>query len=964
MQKVTLLTSFILLLVTLNAQVAINSNGASPNSSAMLDISSTNKGMLVPRLTFAQRELVTTPATGLLIFQTDSVPGFYFNAGTSDIPNWDSLPSAVSKIMSENGFTSVDVTYGEIDFKVSETSQMYLTSTGQLEIYANMKITSTSPGYGKVLTSDAYGNASWQTPSGGGGIPDEITDSDGDTRVQVEAGADEDYIRFDVAGSEVVTIDNSGNVGIGTSMPGQQLEITGAMSLPATTSSTTGVIYKGSNRFIHDYTESGTDGVNTFMGYNSGNFTMAGSSSEASYNAGFGGGTLNSLSSGAYNTASGAYSLYKNSTANNNVALGTATLYNTTTGGNNTALGMKSGYLNQTGVGNVFLGYQAGYNETGSDKLYIDNSNTATPLIHGDFSTDVVTINGDIKVTGGTPGTGKVLTSDADGLGSWQTSSGVTEIDDLSDAKTDPTSVFLGAGAGDNDDGNNENTALGLFALTDNTSGHKNTAIGISALYSNQANDASTAVGYQSMYYADNTTTGRTTYNTAIGYQALMGSNIAINNTGRYNTALGSYALLVNTSGDNNTAIGVYSLCSNTTGNENTAFGSNSLYYNTIGFDNTAFGNGALTSNIANSGSTAIGKSAMNYADNRSTGRETHNTAVGYQALMGSTTAVDNSGRYNTAVGSDALTNNTSGSNNTANGYLSLNSNTTGEKNTALGISSLQYNTIGTNNTAIGNWALSKNVANSGSTAVGVGAMNFADDRAIGTQTYNTAVGFWALRGSSTPADNTGRFNTAIGSSSLDQNTSGDDNTTVGFEAGNTITEGNNNTFLGSGADATGSYLSNSMALGYYAEVNSSNKVVIGNSDVTTIGGYASWSNYSDRRLKENIIYTNELGLDFISQLKTASYNYKTDENKNRRDGLIAQDVQRVMEDLGVEFSGLIIDQDSMQTLNLSYVEFVIPLINAVKEQQALIDGLLKEKKNTQEQIAIIFDKIENLERK
>lgn len=51
------------------------------------------------------------------------------------------------------------------------------------------------------------------------------------------------------------------------------------------------------------------------------------------------------------------------------------------------------GYTNATGSGNVFLGYNAGYNETGSDKLYIDNSNTSTPLIYGDFAANRVGIN-------------------------------------------------------------------------------------------------------------------------------------------------------------------------------------------------------------------------------------------------------------------------------------------------------------------------------------------------------------------------------------------------------------------------------------------------------------------------------------------------------------------------------------------------------------------------------------------
>ena len=75
-----------------------------------------------------------------------------------------------------------------------------------------------------------------------------------------------------------------------------------------------------------------------------------------------------------------------NNTGNYNTALGSKSLWSYTTGSNNTTLGYKSGYTNSTGSGNVFLGYQAGYNETGSNKLYIANSNANPPLIYGDFS--------------------------------------------------------------------------------------------------------------------------------------------------------------------------------------------------------------------------------------------------------------------------------------------------------------------------------------------------------------------------------------------------------------------------------------------------------------------------------------------------------------------------------------------------------------------------------------------------
>jgi hypothetical protein len=96
----------------------------------------------------------------------------------------------------------------------------------------------------------------------------------------------------------------------------------------------------------------------------------------------------------------GLNSLASLTTGTNNTAVGSNSLYSNTTGSQNTVFGKQAGYSNSTGSGNVFLGYQAGYNETGSNKLYIDNSNTSSPLIHGDFDTDKVTINGAMTVTG------------------------------------------------------------------------------------------------------------------------------------------------------------------------------------------------------------------------------------------------------------------------------------------------------------------------------------------------------------------------------------------------------------------------------------------------------------------------------------------------------------------------------------------------------------------------------------
>lgn len=66
--------------------MAVNSTGAPANASAMLDLSSTTRGLLMPRMTAAQRTAIVSPARGLLVYQTDGTVGFYFYDG-----GWQSL---------------------------------------------------------------------------------------------------------------------------------------------------------------------------------------------------------------------------------------------------------------------------------------------------------------------------------------------------------------------------------------------------------------------------------------------------------------------------------------------------------------------------------------------------------------------------------------------------------------------------------------------------------------------------------------------------------------------------------------------------------------------------------------------------------------------------------------------------------------------------------------------------------
>lgn len=73
-----------------NAQsVVIAETESTPDAAAILDVQSTSKGMLIPRMTEAQRGLIASPPTGLLVFQIDANTGFYFYDGSSWIPLLD-----------------------------------------------------------------------------------------------------------------------------------------------------------------------------------------------------------------------------------------------------------------------------------------------------------------------------------------------------------------------------------------------------------------------------------------------------------------------------------------------------------------------------------------------------------------------------------------------------------------------------------------------------------------------------------------------------------------------------------------------------------------------------------------------------------------------------------------------------------------------------------------------------------
>ncbi len=134
--------------------------------------------------------------------------------------------------------------------------------------------------------------------------------------------------------------------------------------------------------------------------------TSYGGEQGASTTAGTGGDNSNAYyghlaglnNTGSSNTLIGASAGENITSGSQNTLLGYNSGQSLTTGIQNTFLGSGSG-LNSTGSGNVFLGYNAGADELGSNLLYIDNSNTGTPLIWGDFAANALRFNGSVSIT-------------------------------------------------------------------------------------------------------------------------------------------------------------------------------------------------------------------------------------------------------------------------------------------------------------------------------------------------------------------------------------------------------------------------------------------------------------------------------------------------------------------------------------------------------------------------------------
>jgi hypothetical protein len=245
------------------------------------------------------------------------------------------------------------------------------------------------------------------------------------------------------------------------------------VALLRSTSSAIGVVTKSTNRFLHDYHDSTSDGRNIFLGELSGNFTMSpggGASSLASSNIAVGGAALAGLTTGYQNIGIGYGALNLNTTGWGQTAVGHGALGVNTAGYNNTAVGWDTLGSNTIGYANTALGYGALVALAGGDGATTASRNVALGV-----------------------------------------------------------QAMLSATTGYN------NAAVGVHALNLTTTGAFNTAVGMDAGYSNVSGNGNTCVGYNAGYNATGSSSVYLGY--SAGLNATASSEFYLGNVAQNNLA-------------------------------------------------------------------------------------------------------------------------------------------------------------------------------------------------------------------------------------------------------------------------------------------------------------------------------------------------------------------------------------------------------------------------------------------
>lgn len=510
----------------LRAQNAgINSDGSVPDASAMLDIKSSNKGLLIPRVSLTSLADLTTipsPKISLLIFNTATAgsgvnaitPGFYFFNGS----NWTPLAGAPGTI---NGWS--------LQGNAGTTGQQFLGTVDNKDLF--FRINNRPVGH-----LGLNGNIFWGLSSG-------ASNTTGFSNIAIG----QDALRSNIRPSH--------NIAIGDSA----LQANGSL--------------------LED--ESFAQN-NVALGSKAAKENVIGSALVA-----IGSSALKNNIEGSRNTAVGGFSMFANVLGSNNTAVGNNALEGNTNGVNNVAVGASTMIANTTGNFNVAVGTNSRRHSTtgsfnsvyGSDALHgnVDGfSNVAigASALHESITQSNIVAIGDSALFNN----GKGFTGPFDGVRNVAVGSkagfATTRARDLTAVghsalfhnTTGNSNTGIGSSALFSNTAGNFNVALGDGALVENITGDNNIGIGAGAMPTNRAGSNNLAIGSNSLFLSFNTD-----QNTAIGAFSQDGAT-----SGSGNTSIGALSLRTVTTGSNNTAVGKLADVNTAARNNATAIGANS----------------------------------------------------------------------------------------------------------------------------------------------------------------------------------------------------------------------------------------------------------------------------------------------------------------------------------------------------------------------------------------------------
>lgn len=459
------------------SQVAINTTGNNANGSAMLDVESTTKGILIPRMTTAQRTAIGSPASGLLVYD-NTTSSFWFYNGSA----WTELVAgaAIGWKLTGNSGTDTSINFlGTTDNKDLKI-RVNNTRAGVIGVNGNLflGLISGSPN-ASGYSNAAYGSNALQGittgfENTGIGSSSLYTNTTGFQNASIGVGSlyNNNGNGNTASGYQSLYSNQNGNVNTAqgyqslfSNTSGHTNTAVGSYALYLNTTGHSNVAI-GVDALSHNTIRNNLVAIgDSALFYNG---TGAVNSTDAISNTAVGSKTLYANTTGSYNTAVGYNALHSNTTGYQNIADGTETLNENTTGSRNIAIGFRSLFNNTTAGENIAIGdFSMNANSIGSGNAAYGSSSLLLNTT-GSYNT----ANGGYSLHQNTTGSGNTA------LGN--------------------SSLYYNTTG-------NENVSIGEDALGNNTTGNYNTALGTFANVSSGNLTNATAIGYKAMAGASNT---------------------------------------------------------------------------------------------------------------------------------------------------------------------------------------------------------------------------------------------------------------------------------------------------------------------------------------------------------------------------------------------------------------------------------------------------------------------------